>query len=145
MMDILRTGVMAASVAVAAPVFAAGFDTTMPLLCASTTVIECVDGSECQTVPARAINAPEFLKVEFDKNLISTLKAGAQERSTPIERMEVIDRKIMLQGAEEALENIRDGLAWSLVIAQDTGRMSLAAASDETGFVIFGVCTPFGQ
>lgn len=133
---------IAVSVAVTAPGFAAGFDAETPLLCAATAVVECVDGGECQTVPARAINAPEFLRIEFDKSLISTLKTGAQERTTPIERMEVIDRKIMLQGAEEALENVRDGLAWSLVIAQDTGRMSLAAASEETGFVIFGVCTP---
>jgi hypothetical protein len=129
----------------AASAFAAGFDGSVPLLCASNTVIECDDGIECRVVPARSVSAPEFLKVDIQGKTISSLKAGTEQRSTPIERMEVIDHKLMLQGAEDGLEAARDGLAWSMAIVQDTGRMSLAAAGEEVGFVIFGACTPLGE
>jgi hypothetical protein len=47
-----------------------------------------------------------------------------------------------LQGADDGIEGVRDGLAWSISIAQDTGRLSFSASGENVVFVIFGACTP---
>ena len=56
-------------------------------------------------------------------------------------RHSTIDEKLFLQGADDGVEGVRDGLAWSLAIDQTTGKMVLTASGDAVGFVIFGACT----
>jgi len=63
-------------------------------------------------------------------------------RSTHIERVERVDGKLILQGAEDGLEGVRDGLGWSMATSEDTGRFVLTGSGDQVGFVIFGACTP---
>lgn len=60
-----------------------------------------------------------------------------------IERMEVVDGKLMLQGAEDGLEGIRDGLGWTIAISLETGKAVLTGSGDGVGFVVFGACLPF--
>jgi hypothetical protein len=45
-----------------------------------------------------------------------------------------MDGKIFLQGIE-----LR---GWSIVISEQTGKMSLTASGDDEAFVLFGVCIP---
>ena len=42
----------------------------------------------------------------------------------------------------DGVEGVRDGLGWTLAIAEDTGKAVLTASGDKVGFVIFGACTP---
>ena len=51
-----------------------------------------------------------------------------------------LDNKLILQGAEDGREGVRDGLGWTLSVAGDTGHMVLTASGEDVGFVIFGVC-----
>jgi hypothetical protein len=39
------------------------------------------------------------------------------------------------------LQGIEDGRGWSLVIVEETGKMSATIAGDQVGFVVFGNCT----
>ena len=55
--------------------------------------------------------------------------------------METLDNKLFLQGADDGIEGVRDGLAWSIAISEDTGRLVLSASGDNVAFVIFGACT----
>jgi hypothetical protein len=61
--------------------------------------------------------------------------------STAIERSEHLDGKLILQGADEGIEDVRDGLAWSMVIDETSGKMLLSAAGDGVAFAVFGACT----
>jgi len=45
-----------------------------------------------------------------------------------------------LQGAEDGIEGVIDGLGWSLSISEDNWDMVLTGSGDEVGFVIFGSC-----
>jgi len=45
-----------------------------------------------------------------------------------------VEGKLILQGVQE-------GKAWSMVITDDTDKMTLTAADDQEGFVVFGACT----
>ena len=48
----------------------------------------------------------------------------------------------MLQGAEDGYEDLRDGLGWTLSIAEDTGQVVLTASGDQVAFVVFGAALP---
>ena len=122
--------------------FAGDFDGSRPLLCSTVDLIECEPGGNCQRVTHDSINAPRFLKINFKEKSINEPAAGEQRPTTRIERMERVDGKLILQGAEESIEGVRDGLGWSLSISEDSGDIVLTGSGDQVGFVIFGACIP---
>jgi hypothetical protein len=79
------------------------------------------------------VNLPRFLKVDTKAGMVGTL--GATPRTAPIQRMEVLNGRLILQGGQE-------GRAWSATITGDTGRLSVGVVHDDVGFVVFGACTP---
>ncbi len=56
--------------------------------------------------------------------------------------MELVDGKLILQGAEDGYQSVRDGLGWTITIAEDTGRVVMTASGDKVAFVVFGACLP---
>ena len=122
--------------------WAGDFDGSKPLLCASVDVMECVPGDGCTKVTAEAIDAPQFFRVNLANKLITGRHVGGDELDSAIERSETVDGKLILQGAEDGLQGVRDGLGWSMAISEDTGKMVLSASGDAAAFVIFGACTP---
>ncbi len=115
------------------PAPAADFDGSKPLICALKDNFECgPDG--CERVTSEAINLPEFLRVNFKEKQITTIREGAQVRTTRIENADTRNGKMFLRGLE-------DDLVWSLVIDGASGKMVLSISGDEVGFVIFGACT----
>jgi hypothetical protein len=121
---------------------AAEFDGSAPLICASMEIIECLPAEDCLRVTPEAVNAPQFIRIDFEANQIDTASASGARKTSPIERSEMVDGKLILQGAEDGAEGVRDGLGWSLAIAEDTGKMVLTGSGDAVGFVIFGACVP---
>ena len=123
------------------PAMAGDFDGSKPLICAVMDLVECQPGGKCQQVTAEDVGIPHFLKINFKEKKISATHADGSKRSTTIENFEKIDGKVIIQGAEDGIEGVRDGLGWSLAIAEETGKTVLTASGDEVGFVIFGACT----
>ena len=119
---------------------AGDFDGSKELICSTIDVIECAPGGKCQQVTAEDVGIPHFLKINFKGKKISAKGAGADKRVTSIENFEKIDGKIIIQGAEDGIEGVRDGVGWSLAIAEESGKMVLTASGDEVGFVVFGAC-----
>ncbi|WP_426417772.1 hypothetical protein [Aestuariirhabdus sp. LZHN29] len=113
----------------------AAFDGKKELVCATQAVNECVMGQGCASVAPSLVNIPDFFIVDGAGKTIQ----GA-ERKTPIERSEILDGKLILQGAEDGVETVRDGLGWTMVIEQDSGKMSLTGAGDGFAIVLFGAC-----
>ncbi len=126
----------------AVPAMAQDFDGSKPLLCASMDIRECDRGKACETRQAIDVNAPQFLRIDFAENRLDGRRADGTESTTAIERMENVDNKIIMQGVDDGIEGVRDGLGWSLAIAMDTGRMVLTGAGDDVAFAIFGACMP---
>jgi len=122
--------------------FAGDFDGSRSLLCSTVDLVECLPGGNCQQVTHDSINAPKFLKINFKEKSISKPDVGEKRPNTMIERMERVDGKLILQGAEDGIEGVRDGLGWSMAISEDSGNMVLTGSGDQVGFVIFGACTP---
>ena len=120
---------------------AADFDGSKPMLCASVNIQECVPGVGCQAVTPESINAPEFLRIDGKKKTITAVVPDETRPATKIISSTKFDDKLVLQGADEGVEGVRDdGLAWSIAIDQNTGKMVLTASGEEVAFVIFGSC-----
>ena len=119
---------------------AAEFDGSKPLMCAFRAIMECVEETACERVSPSAINAPTFVRFDVQAMTISGKHPGQPERSSQIKHKLRLDGKLILQGADDGVEGVRDGLAWSIAIGEDTGEMVMSASGDDVAFVVFGAC-----
>ncbi len=119
---------------------AAALEVSRPFICSSNEVLECNRGAGCQRTTPEAVDWPALLLVDIEKNEIRPLPQREAGPASTIERVERVDKKIILQGAEDGREGVRDGLGWTLAVAEDTGHMVLTASGEDVGFVIFGMC-----
>ena len=121
---------------------AGDFDGSRSLLLSVIRVVECTPDSACQETTPGNIGLPQFLKIDFTNKTISPGTAGDDRPATTIERQEVVDGKLILQGAEDGYEKMRDGLGWTMVISERSGHVVLTASGEQVAFVIFGACIP---
>ena len=112
---------------------ATDFDGSKTLRCVPTDVTECSGAGECARITVEELNIPRWIYVDFKKKKLSGTDSDGEDETTTIENVRTADGQTILQGAE-------NGRAWSIVIDQTTGDMSVAIAGDETGFVLFGIC-----
>jgi hypothetical protein len=81
------------------------------------------------------MNVPRFFKIDLTKNAITPVGVTSEVAAaweTRIQHFQRMDGKIFLQGVE-----LR---GWSMVINEETGKLSLTASGDDEAFVLFGVC-----
>jgi hypothetical protein len=77
---------------------------------------------------------PDFVVINTKKKTISTTKASGLNRSTEFSKVEKSDGLIYLQGVDR-------GRAFSFVIDEATGRMTVAVSRDGLSVTVFGACT----
>ncbi len=123
------------------PAAQAAFDGSQPLICAIRSVVECAEVKGCEKGSPESVNAPTFMRFDFQAMSIRGTRADQSERTSKIERTTHLDGKLLLQGADDGIEDVRDGLAWSIAIREDTGEMVVSAVGDNVAFVAFGACT----
>jgi len=104
-------------------------------LCAAVQATKCLEGGECEIDVPWNLNIPEFIEIDLDSRRLSTTKASGQNRATTIEHMSRRDGTIVLQGFEM-------GRAFSFVIAEQTGRATVAVATGGRAVAVFAACTP---
>jgi hypothetical protein len=102
---------------------AGSFDGSQNLLCAPQLAIECGPDGKCEQAMAASVNLPNFFMIDFKEKELTAISENENKRSSKIKSMDFIDSKLFLQGAEDGIEGVRDGLAWSMSISQDTGRL----------------------
>jgi hypothetical protein len=105
------------------------------LLCTAVQATHCELDGECKTDAPWHWNIPQFIVVDLDEKMLRTTAASGQNRATPVENLERSGGQIFLQGAE-------GGRAFSFVISEATGRLSVAVAAEGRAMAIFGACTP---
>jgi len=115
---------------------AAQFDGSTPLLCAVIQVVECASGGECYPVQPEIANIPRFLKINFKNKTIAATEENGRKEVTRIKNFEHTNGKMVLQGSE-------NGRGWTMVISEETGKVSASVSDDQVGFVIFGASTKF--
>src|SRR5262245_19099120 len=113
---------------------AAEFDGSVPMFCAVIDTIECDRGGGCEAVEGSDAGLPPFLRVNVAGKALEAMDGSG--RKTPIlsSTLAKDHERLLLQGGEQ-------GRAWSVVIAQKTGAMTVAIIDHDGGFLISGFCT----
>ena len=120
--------------AVAGPVLADDVSDADRLLCSASEVTVCFESSDCVDVMPWELDMPQFVIVDLKKKMLSTTKASGENRSTPIRFLQRQDQEIILQGVEA-------GRAFSFVIDEVTGLLTVAVARDGLSVSVYGACT----
>jgi hypothetical protein len=109
---------------------AGDFDGSKLLICAPVEAMDCAPGEGCVKERPEDVGAPNFLRIDVANKVIVGPK-----QTTPILLMDKSDDQILLQGKEL-------GYAWTLVLDQESGTMTVTLVNREAAFVLFGPCTP---
>ena len=121
-------------------IMATDFDGSKALVCANQLVNECLPAQRCRMVAPQSVNLPVFFNVDTDNKMLTGKHDGGIDATTPVERYEHLDGKLILQGADHGIEGVPDGNGWTMVIEESTGKMSLTASGDGFVIVAFGAC-----
>ena len=105
------------------------------ILCTAVQATRCVESGDCEIDLPWNMNIPQFIEVDLAAKKLSTTKASGENRSTPIEQLKRQDGMIVIQGFEK-------GRAFSFVITEETGALSVAVAATGKAVAVFGACTP---
>ena len=105
------------------------------LLCAPVEVIACTADGVCEATEPAELGVPPFVVVDLKKKLLSTTAASSEQRTTPVASVSRADGLIVLQGQEL-------GRAFTLLLDESSGRVSMATVRDSVVVNVFGACTP---
>ena len=117
------------------PLLADDVSGSSKLLCSAAQATRCFADGECSTGPPWKWDIPMFIEIDLDAKKLSTTAASGENRSTPIKTIERGDGLIFLQGVEA-------GRAFSFVITEETGFLSVGVATQGMAVAAFGGCTP---
>ena len=113
------------------------FDGSKPLTCAAIYSVECnAPSQDCTTGAPWMINFPVFIQIDFDAKQASTTKLYEDTRISPINTVS------KLKNGHTAIQGTDNDFVWNMVIAQETGSMTLGISGENTGYIIFGACLP---
>ncbi len=104
------------------------------MVCAAGHAQICLETGDCYSTTPWELAMPDFVVIDIKKKIISTTKAGQLNRATEFTGVEKSDGVIFLQGIEY-------GRAFSFVIDEATGRMTVAVSLDGMSVTVFGACT----
>ena len=104
------------------------------MICAAAQVQICIESDSCYAASADELGVPNFVIIDTKKKTISTTKASGENRSTSFSVVSKDDGLIYLQGIE-------GGRAFSFVIDEAGGHMTVSVARDGISVNIFGACT----
>lgn len=119
----------------ATPVLADDLTGSSVLVCSAGHATRCFANGECETGPPWEWDIPMFIEIDLDGKKLSTTAASGENRSTPITTIVRDNGLIFLQGVE-------GGRAFSFVITEKTGFLSVGVATEGMALAVFGGCTP---
>ena len=104
------------------------------VICAATQVHICIENDSCYAATPAELDVPNFVVIDTKKKTISTTEASGLNRSTSFTSVVKGDGLIYLQGIEGER-------AFSFVIDEATGLMTVAVSRDGLAVSVFGACT----
>ena len=129
-----RTVVASLGLLLSGAVLADNLGTADRLLCAPSQITICVEDADCYHAHPSELGVPDFLILDLKNKKIQTTKASEQTRTTPLST-------VMRAGGTIYLQGIEGGRAFSFVIDEATGRLTVAVSRDGVAVTAFGACT----
>ena len=104
------------------------------MICSAGQAQICLETGDCYAATPWELSVPDFVVINTKKKTVSTTKASGLNRSTKFSKVEKSEGLIYLQGIDR-------GRAFSFVIDEATGRMTVAVSRDGLSVTVFGACT----
>jgi hypothetical protein len=135
----LEVTLVAVLLAASGQAIAADFDGSKPLICALVETVDCSQDGSCSNGSPLELDLPIFVEVDVGAGMIKGRRHdGGPDLSAPISN-------VTQQATTLALHGAQNERAWNLVISKTDGTMTATIADVESGFLLFGTCTPMGS
>ena len=122
------------------PSIAGEIDGSKPLYGTVDRILEINQFKINDNVDPNIVGLPQNFVIDFKARLIRPSKDSMVRKTSKIRHIVHLENKLILQGVEDGVENVDDGLVWSIVISKKTGKMVLSAAGD--GVAYLGTIVP---
>lgn len=129
-------------IGLAAAAFAGDFDGSTPLSGTVVKVIEINRYRIADDVDPDTVGLPRKFLIDFNAKVLRPSNDSLVRRMISFDSVVFVENKTIIQGIDEGVEGVEDGLAWSLTISKNDGSAVLSAAGNGVAYVMFGVCTP---
>ena len=123
-------------------VIAGDYDGSRKLLGSVTRIVEVTKFGISEQVNPDVVGLPQFFIIDFKMMMLLPTKESLIRKTSRIRHIEHIENKLILQGVEQGVDGINDGLGWTMAISKDSGKIILSAAGDGVAYVVFGTCAP---
>ncbi|MGD9409397.1 MAG: hypothetical protein PVF12_05395 [Thiohalocapsa sp.] len=108
-------------------------DTSNPLICAATQVVNCTAAGDCTRSTPDTFNLPVLFKVNIANKVVESARVGGEKRISAIaESTEVAGVTV--------LQRVDDADAWTTRIDVSSGEMTVAVTTEGHAFPVFGTC-----
>lgn len=104
------------------------------MVCAAADVQICIEHDMCYSAAPMDLGVPEFVVIDLDDKTISTTQSSSQNRSSTF-------TSVMKKGGLIFLQGIEVERAFSFIIDEVSGRMTVAVSLDGMSVSVFGACT----
>lgn len=105
------------------------------ILCSAVEIVVCTEDGVCENGEPWEFKVPQFVVFDLKKKELATTKASGENRSSPMVNLVRENGQIIVQG----VENER---AFSAVLHEEDGHITIALAIDGLAISAFGACTP---
>jgi hypothetical protein len=129
-------------IGLAAAAFAGDFNGSTPLSGTIDKVIEINRYKIDDDVDPDTVGLPKKFLIDFNARMLFPSSDSLVRRKISFKSIEHVEKQTVLQGVDEGLEGVDDGLAWSLTISKKDGKAVLSASGDGLAYVVFGTCRP---
>ncbi len=132
-------------IGLAAAAFAGDFDGSTPLSGTVGKVIEINRYRIADDVDPDTVGLPRKFLIDFNAKVLRPSNDSLVRRMISFDSVVFVENKTIIQGVDEGVEGVEDGLAWSLAISKKDGSAVLSASGHGVAYVVFGACRPAKQ
>lgn len=137
---ILRAALAVAVLNAPLPAAAGEFDGSKPLLCDTVDGLEYHRNGIQKPFNPQSVGLPTAFVIDFKEKWIRPTSDSVVRKQTKIKHMEQVEDKLVLQGADEGIEGVDDGVGWTMSIMHESGRFAITASGADVGYIVFGTC-----
>jgi hypothetical protein len=135
-------GIVIFFISLVATAIAGDLDGSKPLSGVTGKIIEINQYKIIDDVDPDTVGLPKKFLIDFNSKTLRPSKDSLVRRTITFKSLEHIENKMVMQGVDEGVEGVDDGLAWSLTISKKNGNAILSASGDGVAYVVFGICKP---
>lgn len=139
---LLMTLLLGGALAWRCPAMAGDYDGRHPLVCSVSQGHEWHTNGMGKAFDPESVGLPRTFVIDFKNNDIGPTGESRVRKHTRIISLDHVEDKLMLQGTDEGLDGVTDGVAWSMSLSTRSGAFVISAAGDRVGYVVFGSCMP---